>query len=96
MCFSDTNLKNIHIYTLFVCSLIIPLLKHQNKTSHITVTLLLSIYLGYLGYRRHGNERRTVYIYSKVTGFSEATTICNKAAEFEKTSNDDIAGNGRP
>ena len=33
-----------------------------NKTSHITVTLLLFIYLGYLDYHRHGNGRRTIYI----------------------------------
>ena len=30
--------------------------------SLITVTLLLSIYFGYLDYRRHGNSSRAVYI----------------------------------
>ena len=34
------------------------------KTSHITVTLLLSIYLRYQDYHRHGNVKRTVYISS--------------------------------
>ena len=35
---------------------------HRNKKSQITVTLLLSIYLGYLDSRRHRNGRRTAYI----------------------------------
>ena len=40
-----------------------------------TVTLLLSIYLGKLDYRRHGNGTRTVYIHIVILTFSSPLVL---------------------